>query len=88
MKQRLRLTQNQPQIPRLPSYICRKIVEVTEMNKKLQEGDGEEVNPEVDPYDGIPVETIISQSNHGNTFGLEIFNNSYYNLNSKDSNKA
>ncbi len=58
---------------------------LTEMNRKLQEGDGEEVNPEVDPYDGIPGRDNYFPVNAMETpLGARDANNSYYNLNSKD----
>ena len=58
---------------------------LTEMNRKLQEGEGEDFNPEVDPYDGIPGRDNYFPVNAMETpLGARDANNSYYNLNSKD----
>jgi len=58
---------------------------LTEMNRKLQEGEGDDFNPEVDPYDGIPGRDNYFPVNAMETpLGARDANNSYYNLNSKD----
>ena len=55
------------------------------MNRKLQEGEGDDFNPEVDPYDGIPGRDNYFPVNAMETpLGARDANNSYYNLNSKD----
>jgi N-acetyl-anhydromuramyl-L-alanine amidase AmpD len=73
--------QNWPEV----IFVEKLLKALTEMNRKLEEGEGEEFNPEVDPYDGIPGRDNYFPVNAMETpLGARDANNSYYNLNSKD----